>query len=222
MALQNGDFVKLDFTGIDAEDGSVFDTTKEDIAKEHDIHDQRMTYEPITVCIGEGHVLPGLDKQLIGKDEESSFEVTLKPEEAFGKKDASLIKLMPLKQFKKQDLKPQPGLDVSVDGMRGTVKTVSGNRVIVDFNHPLASHDITYKITTRKKVEDLAEQVKSLIEMGLRFTPEVKVKEKTVTITTPTELPEQIREQLTEQVKKTTAVEKLEFAVAKKGDTQDS
>ena len=121
MTLKKGDFVRLDFTGIDEEEGHVFDTTKEDVAKEHGIYEQRINYEPITVCIGEGHVLPGLDDELEGQEDEAEFRVTLKPEQAFGKKKSEHLKLMPKKVFEKQDVNPRPGLEVNIDDMRGTI-----------------------------------------------------------------------------------------------------
>ena len=44
--------------------------------------------------------------------------------------------------FKKENITTQPGLQITVDEAVGMVKTVSGGRVIVDFNHPLSGKDI--------------------------------------------------------------------------------
>lgn len=211
MALKNGDFIKLDFTGIDEEDDQVFDTTKQDVAKEHGIYEQRINYEPITVCIGEGHVLPGLDEELVGKDEEAAFTVTLKPEQAFGKKKSEHLKLMPKKVFEKQDVNPRPGMEVNIDDMRGTIKNVSGNRIIVDFNHPLAGREITYEIQTHGKVTDLAEQVETITGMTLRHKADVSVEDKTATISFPIDLPEEITTEVTDKITSLTAITDVKF-----------
>ena len=211
MTLKKGDFITLDFTGKQADNNEVFDTTQEAVAKEHGIKEQHINYEPITICIGEGHVLPGLDNALEGKKEEENFEVTLKPEEAFGKKRADALKLMPKRVFDKQDITPRPGLEVNIDDRRGTIKNVSGNRIIVDFNHPLSGRELTYEIQTHKKVTDTKKQVQTIVSIALQHEPKVTINEQEATIEFPVELPENIREELTKTVTKLTSIKKLHF-----------
>lgn len=206
MALQEGDFVKIDFTGSISETQEVFDTTKKDVAQEHNIQTQKVDYEPITICIGQGHVLPGLDKALVGKKEQEEFEVKLAPEDAFGKKDAKSIKLMPKKVFDKQQIRVQPGAQVTIDDMPATIKSISGNRVVVDFNHQLAGHELTYQIHTHKKVTDKKTQVETIVENTLRAPADVTIKETSATVKFPIELPKKIQEKLTELITETTDI----------------
>lgn len=216
MTLTKGDFITLDFTGKQTETNEVFDTTKEDVAKQHSIYEQQVPYEPITICIGEGHVLPGLENALEGQEPNSEIEVTLKPEEAFGKKSAKAIKLMPKKVFEKQQIHPRPGLEVNIDDQRGTIKSISGNRVIVDFNHPLSGRELTYELEIGDQITDTKQQAESLVNMALRHKAQVDVKEQKATITFPVELPEQITEEITKTLKRLTKIESVEYQTPKK------
>lgn len=211
MAIKKGDFITLDFTGRN-QDGDVFDTTIERVAREAGLQTKRnVPFEPISICVGQGFVLPGLDEALTGKDVEGTFTVTLSPEEAFGKKRADMIKLMPLKVFKKQGVRPVVGLDLDIDGMHGVVKSVTGNRVVVDFNHPMASQEVSYEVTTRGLVEDLKTQAEILISRSLRFTPKLELKEKNVTVFTPFELPEDLTRELSKYVVDNSEVKAVDF-----------
>jgi len=136
MAIKQKDFIEIDYTGKVKEDNVIFDTTDEKAAKENDIHNEEMTYGPVIICVGEKHVIKGLDDWIAGK-EIGEYDVDLKPEDAFGKKDAKLLKLIPTNVFLKQQISPMPGLQVNMDGVVGTIRSVSGGRIFVDFNHPL-------------------------------------------------------------------------------------
>ena len=66
MALQEGDFVRIRYTGRIG--GDVFDTTDEEIAKEEDVYNQMAEYGPVTIRLGSHHILAGLEEELIGKE----------------------------------------------------------------------------------------------------------------------------------------------------------
>ena len=205
MALKKGDFIEIEYEGR-IEDGSLFDTTNEDNAKKEGIHREGIKYEPIIICIGERQMLEGLEKELVGKDI-GSHEIKLTAENAFGKKDAKLIKLVPMSIFKKQGVKPMPGLQINADNMIGTVKTVSGGRVLVDFNMPLAGHDVTYKIDIKRIVTDDKEKVESVLLLNANLTKEmykldIKEGKATITINKELNLPEELKGKIAEEVKK--------------------
>ena len=46
---------------------NVFDTTDEDEAKKAGIHSASAVYGPVTICVGQKHVIVGLDEELVGK-----------------------------------------------------------------------------------------------------------------------------------------------------------
>ncbi len=218
MAIKKGDFVRLDFTGRIAETGEVFDTTKESVAKEHGLAGRNVTFEPLTVCVGEGFLLPALDAALVGKGPEGTFSITLSAEDAFGKKRADRIKLMPLSAFKKQEVVPQPGLEVDIDGVRGVVRNVTGNRIIVDFNHPLAGKELTYEVMLEGTVDELPEQVEAIVGRMLGFSPKITIDEGKAVLELPLELPEQAQKQVSDEVAAHTAATGVEFRAPKKSD----
>ncbi len=214
MAFKKGDFIEITYTGKLKDGDLVFDTTDEAVAKEQGIHNPKVTYKPIIIAIGEGHVLPGLDKHLEGK-ETGKYTFTLTPEEGFGKKSAAQLKLMPASVFKQQKIDPMPGLEVNVDGMNGIIKTVSGGRVIVDFNHPLASKELVYEIEVKRPVTDLKEKADALVSL-LHLPLEIKVVEGKVTVVYKTDFPAPVREKLEEDLKRLLGVKEMATEVAAK------
>lgn len=167
--LKKGDFIELEYTGRIKESGKVFDTTDEKIAKSEGIHSKGAAYGPIIICLGEGHIIKGLEKLLEGKQPGKEYVLVLSPEDAFGKKRPGLLKLIPLSTFLKQNIRPVPGLQVSIDGVLGTIKMVGSGRCIVDFNHPLAGKEIEYNVKILRIVEKPEEKISALlrIEFGI-------------------------------------------------------
>lgn len=210
MALKNKDFIEIEYTGRLKENNLVFDTTEEKIAKEAGIYDQKTKYSPVKICIGEGHVVKGVEERLIGKEiGEHKFE--LKPEEAFGKKDAKLIQLVPTKKFIDNKIQPVPGLQINIDGVMGTVKTVSGGRTIVDFNHPLSGKEITYELKINRIISDLNEKAKITLDWFGLGDSKQELKEKELTIKTKEEIPKEIKEQLEKKIKEILELNKVEI-----------
>ncbi|HIH23464.1 TPA: peptidylprolyl isomerase [Candidatus Woesearchaeota archaeon] len=166
--IQHGDFVKLNYTGK-LSDGTVFDTTDAAVAK-HEGLEGTKSLSPVTICVGQHMLVAGLDAALIGKGP-GRFSVALTPDTAFGRKDARLIKIIPLAQLHAQKINPHPGLRLNIDGNYGVVRSVSSGRTVVDFNHPLASQDVVYDVEVISIVEDKKEQINALLSAsGLPFT----------------------------------------------------
>src|SRR3989338_6094074 len=155
MALKQHDFVELTYAGRLVEDNRVFDTTDKDVAKKEELPEEAAT-GPIIIKLGEGQLLKGLEDQLVGK-ELGAHNVTLEPEHAFGKKVASKLQIIPTKKFLEQKIMPEPGVQISMDGVLGTVRSVSAGRTIVDFNHPLAGKAVTYGVNITRVVADAKE-----------------------------------------------------------------
>src|SRR3989344_2277845 len=141
MTIKKGDFVEIEYTGRIKEENITFDTTDQNIAKQNDIFNEKGAYGPVVICVGESHVVKGLDEAIVGKDI-GEHDVNIVSEDGFGKKNAKLLRLMPISAFRRQKIEPMPGLQVNIDGMMGMVKTVTGGRVVVDFNHPLSVKDL--------------------------------------------------------------------------------
>lgn len=89
LVLENGDFVKMDFTGRINETGEVFDTTYAKVAFDPAIEKMdRFTlnsqYDPIEFTPGKGQMLPALEAGMIGLEIGEKRNITLTPEEGYG------------------------------------------------------------------------------------------------------------------------------------------
>lgn len=165
MPIDDKDFVKLNYTGKVKETGDVFDTTYEDVAEEAGIKNENKDYHPMILAVGSTQLLSKLHDEIKKMDVGEKQTVEIPCEEAFGKRDPSLIQLIPMKEFKKQNIKPFVGMPLSLDGQHGIVRTVDGGRVRVDFNHELAGKDIVYEIEIVDTIDDNVEKIKGLIEV---------------------------------------------------------
>ncbi len=167
MTLQKKDFIEIEFTGR-VKDREIFDSNiLEDVKKLHEGHSHEIEAKPVIFCLGEGMFLKGIDDFLIGK-ETGNYQLELPPEKAFGVRLSQLVQMVPIKLFQSQKLNVYPGAVFNFDGRMAKVLTVSGGRVIVDFNNPLAGKNVVYDIRVLRKVEDLNEKIKSLIDFFFR------------------------------------------------------
>lgn len=172
--MKEGDFIRIDYVGKIIESGEIFDLTREDIAKEKKIYDPRLKYNPVPIIIGANFLVKGLEDELKKMKVGERKKIKVKPEEGFGKRNPELIKLIPLSRFKKE--KPYPGMLINVGNITGRVLSVSGGRVRVDFNHPLAGKTLEYDIEIKEKITEPKEKVKAIIELFLKSTEGVEVK----------------------------------------------
>ncbi len=159
--IKKGDFVKISYTAK-LEDGSVIDSTDENVAKEHGIYAEGARYGDIIVIIGEGHVVKGLEEDMEGKEVGYKGSVEVPPEKAFGEYDPEKREVVSLSKFKER---PQPGQRVKIGDKVGTVEKIVGRRVIVDFNHPLAGKKIIFDYEIKEIIEDTAGKIKAVFQI---------------------------------------------------------
>ena len=214
--VKENDFVEIDYTGWTKEDNQVFDTTDEKVAKEKEIFNERSEYIPSIVCIGQNHILKGLEDQLVGKELGKEYEITVQAENAFGKRDAKMIQLIPAKKFLQQRIQPVPGLQVNIDGAYGTIKTVSGGRCLVDFNHPLSGRDLVYKVKMNKIVNDDKEKLEALLKIHLYIKDaDVELSQDSANIKLKQDVPKQLQEEFKKIVEKCTPIKSINFSIEK-------
>jgi FKBP-type peptidyl-prolyl cis-trans isomerase SlyD len=181
MAIKEGDFIKLSYSG--SVNGTIFDTTEAAEAKSAGIHSQNAIYGPVTICVGQKHVILGLDEELVGKSVGTSGDIVVPPEKAFGDRDPKRIQSFPKNQFKE---KPVRGMAVKMEEMgEGTVVDVIGSKVIVDFNAPLAGQTLSYHYTIEEAVTDPLEQLKGLVRLYAGREMEIAMDDNKATITLP-------------------------------------
>ncbi|MBW2969249.1 peptidylprolyl isomerase [Candidatus Woesearchaeota archaeon] len=221
MAIKEGDFIEVDYTGKLKEDEAIFDTTDEKLAKEAGIYSEKMEYGSVTICVGKGQILKGLEQKFIGKKPEK-FTIDLKPEEAFGKKDASLIQLIPNKKFVENKIQPMVGLQVNIDGTLGIVRRAGGGRILVDFNHPLSGREITYDINIKRMVTDKKEQIKGLLSVLMKIKPiNINVEKDEAVIELKQELPEKVSEHMSKEFCEMLKLKKVIFKKAEEKKEAD-
>ena len=177
--VKKNEFVALRYTG--SANGVLFDSNEEENIKK--LH-QDATAREIIVVVGKGMVVLGLDKALEGKEIGVRYEVSFDAREGFGERKRELVKTIPLKVFTEKQINPYPGLTLVIDNMTARVITVSGARVITDFNNPLSIKSLHYSFMITRKVTDEQEKVRALFEVSFKFAPEFEIKDK-ITIKGP-------------------------------------
>ena len=161
MVLQKKDFIEIEFTGKIKDTGDIFDSNvKEELEKTHQGHNHAVEAKPLIYCLGEGMFLGGVDDYLIGK-EIGRHIIGLSSEKAFGKRQRELVKMIPIKIFFQHKINPVQGTALNFDGKMGKVISVSGGRVLVDFNNPLAGKDVIYEIDVKRIIQNIDEKIKA-------------------------------------------------------------
>ncbi|WP_456328975.1 FKBP-type peptidyl-prolyl cis-trans isomerase [Archaeoglobus sp.] len=156
--ISDGDFIRLSYTAK-LEDGTIVDTTDEEVAKEHGIYNENARYGDIYAVIGKGHILPGLEEDIKGKEVGYKGTVEIPPEKAFGEYNPELKDTFSINRFKER---PEIGQRVRIGDRIGTVERIVGRRVIVDFNHPLAGKKIVFEYEIKEKLEKPEDKIKAL------------------------------------------------------------
>ena len=206
MPIKKNDFVEIEYTGRLKEENIIFDTTDEKVAKENNLGSGRTSFGPIIICVGQQHVLKGLDKFLEGKDA-GKFSVEIAPEDPFGKKDVKLIAMVPTKKFLEQKIQPMPGLQVNIDGVMGIIRTVNGGRSIVDFNHPLSGRVVVYDVKINRVFVDKKEQVEALGKLSFGNDVKISVENNVAKVEVPQDVPANVASAFEKQFKELVDVE---------------
>ncbi len=177
MTMQKKDFIEVEFTGK-VKDGEIFDSN---IKKNLEKLNPSANPKPLIFSLGEGMFLRGIDDFLIGK-EIGEYTIELSPEKAFGPRVKEFVQMVPIKLFHSQNINPVPGAVFNFDGRIAKVLSVSSGRVMIDFNNPLAGKDVVYEIKVVRKIEDINEKAKSLMDFLFRREFKFSIQDKKITI----------------------------------------
>ena len=178
------DFIELEFTARIKESGIIFDTNIKEDAKIINLPAESL--KPLKICIGEEMVVKGLDKELDDKEIGKKYFADVKPEEGFGMRNSKLIRTVSMKMFIERNINPVKGLMLNMDGMIARIASVSGGRVMVDFNNPLAGKKIKYEFTIKKIIKENKEKLMSLAKFFCGEEPkedDIKIEGKKAEIT---------------------------------------
>ncbi len=176
--VKEGDMIYLEYEAYIKEKDLLFETTKEELAREHDIFDEKLTYGPVALTVGKGNVFEGLEEALIGAKIGEEKEVEVPPEKAAGPWDKEKMDIFPIREFVREKIDPYPGLEVTIKNKSGTVMSVGAGRVRVDFNSPLAGKVLLYKFKVVSKITDTEEKIKASLKMDYGHEEEFGIEHK--------------------------------------------
>ena len=106
--------------------------------------------EPLEFTMGDGTLVRGLELALVGLKAGDTQTLRIGPENAFGFVDPDGIQTLSLSDFP-DDMQPEEGQIIGFttpggDDILGAVKAIDGETVTMDFNHPLAGHEISFSV----------------------------------------------------------------------------
>ena len=106
--------------------------------------------EPLSFHVGDHTFQPTLELALYGLKAGDEQTLTLTPEQAYGAPDPGLLQQMPLSDFG-EDMQPEPDQVISFalpggEQTMGVVREVGDTHATVDFNHPLAGHEVIFRV----------------------------------------------------------------------------
>ena len=105
--------------------------------------------QPLAYIHGIGFMIPGLEKEMEGKRAGDAFQVSVAPEDAYGKHNPDLVKVVDRALF--GDVESlQVGMQFQAETDEGvevvTVTGIKGDEVTVDGNHPLADVTLNFDV----------------------------------------------------------------------------
>jgi FKBP-type peptidyl-prolyl cis-trans isomerase SlyD len=104
---------------------------------------------PLTYLHGAGNIVPGLEKEMVGRRAGDSFAVQVSPEEGYGQPEPQLIQVVPREAFQGVD-DLQVGMEFQAQTAHGpmsvAIAKIEGDSVTVDGNHPLAGKRLHFAI----------------------------------------------------------------------------
>ena len=106
--------------------------------------------EPMSVLVGNGGIIEGLEKALIGHDSGDSFSVSIPPAEAYGMREEGRTQRVAKKYFPDANRLKVGGVTVLTEqgGQQRQVSVIKvGSSIVdVDLNHPLAGQTLDFDI----------------------------------------------------------------------------
>jgi peptidylprolyl isomerase len=132
---KTGDTVKVHYTGR-LDDDTVFDTSR--------------GKTPLQFTIGEGHLIKGFEKGLIGMEVGEKKNLVIPPEEAYGQNDEKLTTKVSRSHLP-DSVQPAIGMQLQVKQKDGSIFVVwitgmDEETVTLDANHPLAGKTLNFDV----------------------------------------------------------------------------
>lgn len=141
VTLKSGFIMNIDKNSVVKFHYTVTETGKEQL-------ESSKNSDALSVLVGHGAIIPGLEEALMGKQAGDQIEVTISPEQAYGERREGLTQRIPKKLFKNAKL--TPGMQVVLPTEMGqramTILKVGMSVVDVDLNHPMAGKSLDFAV----------------------------------------------------------------------------
>ncbi len=184
IKTNKNDFIEIEFTGRISNTNEIFDTNiKSDLPKTNN-QEPKTDPKPFILSIGHKMLPTGFDENLEGKEIGKQYNLNLKPEQAFGKRNPQLIRMIPTKHFHAQKIEPQKGMQLSLDGQLVKILSSDRGRTLVDFNNPLAGKNVTYTYKINKIITDQKEKINALQDFIFKKQFDFDINNNTITFKT--------------------------------------
>ena len=122
--------------------------------------------DPLTYLHGNQNLIPGLERELEGRETGDELDVRIEPQDAYGEVNDQLIKQVPRSAFEGVD-QIEPGMQFQATNNDGAVQQITvieagEDQVTIDANHPLAGVTLFFSV----KVGDIREATAEEISHG--------------------------------------------------------
>ena len=165
--MEEGTIVHVDYDLYNADSGDLIETTREEVAKEHDMHQEGRTYTPLVCVVGAGNLISGFEDSLLEAEADKDISLEIAPADAYGEKDPDQIETISVDKLLRHVRDPKSlyiGGPVSIEGRQGTLSYLAAGRARIDYNHPMAGRTLKYDYKIVKVVEGKEEKVAALLE----------------------------------------------------------
>jgi len=193
LTFDKGSLILVDYTAKVKDSDEVFDTTLEEEAKKHNIHEPNVKYQPKLVSVGEMSypVLKGLDEALAKTSTGEKLTVEVTPDKGFGERDSGKVRMIPIRKLGEDAEKVSVGDSIEIDNKRGIIRFIGSGRVQVDFNHRYAGKTILYDVNVIKSLDNPSDKIEGILKNRLPVENSkisFDLKDKEVNITIPEEI----------------------------------
>jgi len=149
MTITTGDDVTFEYTGR-LDDGTVFDSSRESVAEDAGLVEAQpdREYAPLTVEVGSGAVIEGMEEGLLGMDAGETETIEIPPEKAYGEWTEEHVQEFDTDELSEMlGQRPEEGAFLEAqNGQHGEIIHVDDETVRVDFNPDLAGETLEFEI----------------------------------------------------------------------------
>ena len=193
MTFNKGSLILIDYVAKVKDSEEIFDTTLEEDAKKHSIHESDVKYQPKLVSIGEVSypVLKGLDEALAKTTVGEKLTVEVTPDKGFGERDSTKVRMIPIRKLGEDAEKISVGDTIEIDNKRGIIRFIGSGRVQIDYNHRYAGKTIIYDVNVIKSLETDNDKIDGILKNRLPVENskiDFSIKEKSLDIKIPEEI----------------------------------